>query len=233
MNETVAHDHAQAWNSLWPELDLAMTALPQQYREVIVLRFLEGKSTHEAAAEMGISASAVATRLSRALEQLRIWFQRRGIVLGTAVLSGFLAENANAGSVPASLGPSILSATGAGVTTATASTTTTLMVKAALAKTSTVGWYCFESLLWIAWVDSMRSWICRGCPIPRWVHLLAVLLLAAGSATVVTLGVMGILTPWLAVGCLLVPPTAAYVGWLWMFGPEHALDSTEKLSERL
>lgn len=224
MNEASNQNTAHVWNNMQPELDAAMMALPQKYRDVVVLRFLEEKTTNETATEMGISASAVTTRLARALEQLHAWFERRGIILGAGVLSAVLADNATAATVPATLTPSIVSATGVVTMTTGMSTNTSLMVKGALTKMASVTWHVFNALLFVAWVDCMVSWVRNGCPIPRWVHILSASLFGAGVATVAILGVMGILNLALASVCILLPPAATYLGWLWMFGPEHAIE---------
>jgi RNA polymerase sigma-70 factor, ECF subfamily len=48
----------------------ALTRLPEPYREVLLLRFLEELSTSEMAAVLGISEAAVKTRQTRALDRL-------------------------------------------------------------------------------------------------------------------------------------------------------------------
>jgi RNA polymerase sigma-70 factor (ECF subfamily) len=48
----------------------ALTRLPEHYREVLVLRFLEELSTNEMAAVLGITEAAVKTRQTRALDRL-------------------------------------------------------------------------------------------------------------------------------------------------------------------
>ncbi len=55
------------------ERDLAdaLTALPQKYRVVIHLHYFEGYSSGEIASILGISATAVTTRLARAREKLK------------------------------------------------------------------------------------------------------------------------------------------------------------------
>jgi RNA polymerase sigma-70 factor (ECF subfamily) len=53
------------------ELREALFALPEDYREPLVLQVLMGLSTAEIAAHMGLSNAAVLTRLFRARKQLR------------------------------------------------------------------------------------------------------------------------------------------------------------------
>jgi hypothetical protein len=96
------------------------------------------------------------------------------------------------------------------------------MVKGAVAKMSSILWHAFNVIIFVAWIACMVEWVARGCPIPRWVHIFAGCLLAAGIVTAVVLGVCGMLTFTLAASCILIPPVAAYFGWLWMFGPDHA-----------
>jgi RNA polymerase sigma-70 factor (ECF subfamily) len=54
----------------------ALEALPERDREVLVLRYLEGLSTDEIAAELGATKGAVMTRHTRALARLR------GLIIG-------------------------------------------------------------------------------------------------------------------------------------------------------
>lgn len=50
----------------------AIHALPEDYREPLVLQVLMGYSTDEIASHLGLSAGAVCTRLSRARQKLRV-----------------------------------------------------------------------------------------------------------------------------------------------------------------
>jgi len=84
---------------------------------------------------------------------------------------------------------------------------------------TSIVWYVVNALAFVAWVACMVGWVRRGCPIPKWVHVFAGCLLLAGIAVVVILGSSDALRLELAISCIVVPPAAAYVGWLWMFGP--------------
>ena len=122
----------QVWTELKPELDNALMALPKKHREVVILRYLEGKSTNDAARTLGMTPSAVSTCLARSIEKLRGHFQRRGIVIATVTLSAALAKHAATATAPVSLGPAIANAV-ASSTIATAGTATAaLMVKGAI-----------------------------------------------------------------------------------------------------
>lgn len=132
MNESNDQETTQVWNELKPALDEALMALPAKHRDVVVLRYLEGKTNEEAATTLGMTASAVSTCLARALDKLRGHFQRRGIVVGTVVLSAALAKNASAASVPASIGSSVMAAAASGTVATALSANVALMVQGAL-----------------------------------------------------------------------------------------------------
>jgi RNA polymerase sigma factor (sigma-70 family) len=228
MNETNPNNEADLWDGVQPQLDLALTALAPKYRDVVVLRYLEGKSTQETASAMGMSSSVVTTRLARAVDQLRAWFHRRGVAITGAALSLLLVQNASAAAIPPALGPSILGAVGAGTTAgasaaAASSANTGLMVKAGLAKLGSVSWWlldgCMRAWMMIGDLLTLHRWAKSGFRFPRWVHIFAVCMLVAGVAGTITMEVMGMLTLKLAVGCIFVPPAAAYIGWVWMWGP--------------
>jgi uncharacterized protein (TIGR03435 family) len=76
-----------AWEQLSPLLDDAMTQLREGDRDVLVLRFFEGKSLREVGAAFGTSDEAAKKRVSRALEKLRRLFAKRGVNSTTAIIS--------------------------------------------------------------------------------------------------------------------------------------------------
>lgn len=63
--------HAALDGELRAHLEAALAALPENLRVVFVLREMEGLSTEETAAALGLSASAVKVRLHRARLRLR------------------------------------------------------------------------------------------------------------------------------------------------------------------
>ena len=67
-------------------LEAAIDALPDGYREVFMLRDVEGLSTADTAACLGVSESAVKTRLLRARAALRRDLSKR---IGTAAATSF------------------------------------------------------------------------------------------------------------------------------------------------
>lgn len=75
-----------------------------------------------------------------------------------------------------------------------------------------------NGLFTVAWIVCIILWFKGGCPIPRWVHVLAVMLQLLGIGVIIACGVAGMITLKLLLLCLLVPVPAAYLGWLWMLG---------------
>jgi RNA polymerase sigma factor (sigma-70 family) len=60
-----------AWRELRPLVDAEVARLPEKYREVFVLCYLEGKTNEEAAEQLGCPKGTVLSRLSRARKRLR------------------------------------------------------------------------------------------------------------------------------------------------------------------
>jgi len=63
----------------WPEVHEEVARLPEAYRAVVVLCYLEGLTTGEAARRLGCPQGTVLSRLSRARERLRGRLARRGL----------------------------------------------------------------------------------------------------------------------------------------------------------
>ena len=78
------------WESIRPLLDQAMTGLDESDRDVVVLRFLLGRSFRETGAAVGISEDAARMRVKRALERLRARLKVLGIDSTPSALSSSL-----------------------------------------------------------------------------------------------------------------------------------------------
>ena len=91
-------------------VDAAVAALPERYRRVLVLCYLEGASQSEAAERLRLSPGTVAARCSRGLERLRA---RLGIAedrrLGASALGVLLSDEAARAAQVFSLKPALSS----------------------------------------------------------------------------------------------------------------------------
>lgn len=100
---------ASPWTEIEPLLDEAVETLGEPDRTAILLRFFQNKSLREIGAALGTSDDAAQKRVTRALDQLRAFFVRRGVTVTAAGLatnlSAFTIETA-----PAALGAQIASA---------------------------------------------------------------------------------------------------------------------------
>jgi len=128
-----------SWTEIAPSLDEALAHLGETDRHAILLRFFERKELKEVGRVLGSSEEAARKRVSRALEKLRLFLVRRGIVLSTTAFAGLLMENALQ-AVPAGISTSALAA----VTAKAGTPATSALVKATMktmlyAKLQTVG----------------------------------------------------------------------------------------------
>ena len=77
--------------------------LPATYRAPMVICYLEGKTNAEAAGVLRCQISAVRMRLLRGRELLRKRLGHRGVAMSVGTLAAFLAQESQAGVVPAGL----------------------------------------------------------------------------------------------------------------------------------
>ncbi len=93
MQSTPNGPEPDAWQQIAPLLDAAMEGLGRKDHDALVLRFLEGRSFKEVGAALEASEDAAKMRVNRALEKLRKYFARRGIVLTAAAIAGVISAN--------------------------------------------------------------------------------------------------------------------------------------------
>jgi RNA polymerase sigma factor (sigma-70 family) len=102
-----------------PILDDAIADLGQRDREAVLLRFFRGRSLREVGDVLGVSEDAAKHRVLRAVEKLRGYFARRGVLASSDALATFLgcavkpaAPGAIQAAVHVALNPSALTVTG-------------------------------------------------------------------------------------------------------------------------
>lgn len=113
-------------------LDSELQALPERYREPLVLHYLEGLSNRELAERLGLSVAAVEGRLKRARKELRLRLTRHGVELSAIVVLLHAAQPAAAGALLESL-ITVAAKSGAAAAAGTLSTHVTTSQAAALA----------------------------------------------------------------------------------------------------
>jgi peroxiredoxin len=77
-----------------PVLDEALNELEDADRQVVLLRFFDGKSMRELGQAFGITEDAAKMRVSRAVDRLRTRFSGHGVTCGAAALGALLTERA-------------------------------------------------------------------------------------------------------------------------------------------
>jgi RNA polymerase sigma factor (sigma-70 family) len=132
MQEIMADDGTTAaWEQLRPVLDDAMGDLSDGEREVILLRFFQGRRFAGVGEALGLTEDAARMRVERALGRLRLALARRQITSTTAALALALG-NLPAVAVPASLATTVTGAALAGASGGLAGAATLLFMKTKL-----------------------------------------------------------------------------------------------------
>jgi RNA polymerase sigma factor (sigma-70 family) len=107
---------------LRPVLDEEIARLPEKYRLVVILYYLEGKTVLETARLLGCPKGTVLSRLARARQQLRSRLARRGVALAGGMLAAALVQSSAQAVVPVRLTEaavlSAMQSTAAGATAA-------------------------------------------------------------------------------------------------------------------
>jgi RNA polymerase sigma factor (sigma-70 family) len=75
-------------------VDVELQALPEKYRQPLVLRYLMGKSPSEIARELNLTLGAVEGMLKRGRDELRSRLMQRGVTLGVALVAVQLSQQA-------------------------------------------------------------------------------------------------------------------------------------------
>jgi RNA polymerase sigma factor (sigma-70 family) len=129
------------WEQMEPLLNEALAELPEKDRCAVLLRFFEKKPLKEVATHLALNEAAAKKRVGRAVEKLRLIFQKRGVVLPSAVLLAALStpplQAAPAGLAATITATAVLKATT--ITTSTFALSKGIFKIMALSKIKTVG----------------------------------------------------------------------------------------------
>jgi RNA polymerase sigma factor (sigma-70 family) len=115
------------WNSVAPFLDEAMSALNEQEREALLLRFFKDQDFRTVGTALGVSDDTAQKRIARSLEKLRALLARRGVTTTSTALSAALATNA-VQAAPAGLASAWIGASLANATAETGTTSTLMKI---------------------------------------------------------------------------------------------------------
>jgi uncharacterized protein (TIGR03435 family) len=129
MQSTLNEPNDAAWREIGPLLDEAMGRLGTTDRDAVVLRYFENKNSAEIGSALRMTEETARRRVNRALEKLRKFFARRGIVFTAAIIGGSVSAN-SVHAAPAGLVKTI--STVAAAKGATYSTSTLTLVKGVL-----------------------------------------------------------------------------------------------------
>jgi uncharacterized protein (TIGR03435 family) len=129
MESTLNQTSDDAWKEIAPLLDTAVARLGENDRRAIVLRFYEGRNLHEVGKALGASEESAKKRVARALEKLRRYFFKRGVVSTAAIIASAISAN-SVHAAPLSLAKSVTAM--AVIKGAAASASTLTLIKGAL-----------------------------------------------------------------------------------------------------
>lgn len=110
--ESTMKPSPSVWSELEPLLDDLLETLNETDRAALLLRYFENKSLREVGETLGTSDDAAQKRVTRAIQQLRTLFARRGIAIGATGLVTELSAHALQ-TAPAALSASVSAATAA------------------------------------------------------------------------------------------------------------------------
>jgi RNA polymerase sigma factor (sigma-70 family) len=84
---------AMQWHDVSPHVDEALAELPDEYRNLLVRHFLQGKSQCSLATELSTSPATISRRIKTAVDMLRGQLKKKGVVVAAAMLVSFLRDN--------------------------------------------------------------------------------------------------------------------------------------------
>lgn len=113
---------SEAWVRIKPLLDAAMAQLGEKDHNAVLLRYFEERNFKDISAALGTTEAGAKMRVNRALEKLRRFFSKRGLILPAAVIAGAVSAN-SVHAAPIGLAAAVTAAAVKG-TSVTASTLT-------------------------------------------------------------------------------------------------------------
>lgn len=81
------------WKEISRYVDVGLRELDPELRDVLILHFLQGRTTREIALLQGASQATVSRRIGSGVEQLRVKLRKRGILVAVGALSMLLGDN--------------------------------------------------------------------------------------------------------------------------------------------
>jgi RNA polymerase sigma factor (sigma-70 family) len=93
MQSTLNETDSLAWEKIAPLLDEAMGGLGETDRNAVVLRYFENKNAAEIGVKLRLTEETARKRVNRALEKLRKFFHKRGVVSSAAIIAGAISAN--------------------------------------------------------------------------------------------------------------------------------------------
>jgi len=85
------NNEESAWEHMEPLLNEALEELSEKDRCAVLLRFFEKRPLKDVAARLGLNEAAAKKRVGRAVEKLRLIFQKRGVAIPAAALLAALS----------------------------------------------------------------------------------------------------------------------------------------------
>ncbi|HVT90865.1 MAG TPA: sigma-70 family RNA polymerase sigma factor [Tepidisphaeraceae bacterium] len=101
-----SQDQDSDWESVAPILDEGLGRLRSKDRELLLWRYFEGHSIGQIAQTLQVSEDAANKRISRAIERLRDFFQRKGVTISAGVVATLLISKTSE-AAPAGLSSSV------------------------------------------------------------------------------------------------------------------------------
>ena len=82
-----------SWSEVEPVVDEALEELPENLREILLLHFLQGRTTTQIAETQGLSQPTISRRMNEGLQSLRRILRERGVEAGLVPLETLLVHS--------------------------------------------------------------------------------------------------------------------------------------------